>query len=89
MKAGFPYLMSRRLNFCWYLLNQDEDSLLGEFFEAQCNSPTKGDWVSVLKRDIKDLELNMTLDQIKDCSKDAFKDIALSRSTLMQQDSNI
>ena len=67
-------IKSRRLNFCWYLLNQDEDSLLGEFFKAQCDSPTKGDWVSGVTQDIKDLELNMTFDQIKDCSKEAFKD---------------
>ena len=67
-------IMSRRLNFCWYLLNQDEDSLLGEFFKAQCDSPTKGDWVSMVKQDIEDLELDMTFDQIKACSKETFKD---------------
>ena len=67
-------IMSRRLKFCWYLLNQDEDSLLGEFFKAQCDSPTKGDWVSMVKQDIGDLELDMTFDQIKACSKETFKD---------------
>ena len=74
-------IKSRRLNFCWYLLNQDEDSLLGEFFKAQCDSPTRGDWVSVVKQDIEDLELDMTFDQIKACSKEAFKDIVKKHVT--------
>ena len=67
-------LMSRRLNFLWYLLNQDKSSLLSQFFHAQCDSPTRGDWVSSVKQDLKDLELDMDFDQIEACTKDAFKE---------------
>ena len=66
-------LMSRRLNFCRYLLNQDENSLLSEFFRAQCESPTTGDWVSSVKQDLVELDIDMTFDQIRSYSKDAFK----------------
>ena len=68
-------LMSRRLNFLWYLLNLNEDSLLSQFFQAQCDSPTKGDWVSSVYQDLEDLGLKLNFDQIKTCSKEAFKDI--------------
>ena len=66
--------MSRRCNFLWYLLSQDEDSLLGRFFKAQCDSPTRGDWVSTVKQDLKDLEIEMNFDQIRDYTKEAFKE---------------
>ena len=86
-------LMSRRLNFLWYLLNQNEDSMLGQFFRAQCDSPTRGDWVSSVQQDMHDLELEMTFDQIKAYSQEAFKDIvrkhvrisALTMLTQIQQ----
>ena len=67
-------LMSRRLNFLWYLLNQDKRSLLSQFFRAQCDSPTRGDWVSSVKKDLEDLELDMDFDQIEACTKEAFKE---------------
>ena len=67
-------LMSRRLNFLWYLIHQNEDSLLSNFFRAQCEDPTKGDWVSLVKEDMKSLNFEMTFDIIKTFSKDAFKE---------------
>ena len=68
-------LMSRRLNFLWYLIHQKEDSLLSNFFLPQCEDPTKGDWVSQVKEDMKVLDMDMTFDNIKTFSKDAFKQL--------------
>ena len=68
-------LMSRRLNFLWYLLNQNEDNMLSKFFQAQCESPIRGDWVLTVKQDLEDLGLKMNFDKIKDFSKEAFKDM--------------
>ena len=65
--------MSRRLNFLWYLIHQKEDSLLANFFQAQCEDPTKGDWVSQVKEDMKSLNIEMSFEKIKRFSKDAFK----------------
>ena len=67
-------LMSRRLNFLWYLLNQDKKNMLSQFFRAQCDSPTRGDWVSSVQQDLKDLELDMDFDQIEACTKETFKE---------------
>ena len=82
-----------RLNFLWYLLNQNEDSMLSQFFWAQSESPTRGDWVSSAKQDLEDLEIEMTFEEIKACTKEAFKDIvkkhvkvaALTMLTKLQQ----
>ena len=48
-------LKSRRLNFLWYLLNEKDDSMLKEFFRAQCESPVKGDWVLTVLDDLCEL----------------------------------
>ena len=66
-------LQSRRLNFLHYILNDKEDSLLSNFFRAQCDKPVKGDWVTTVQNDMKDLELEMTFEQIKSVTKDEFK----------------
>ena len=51
--------MSKRLNFLHYILNEEEGSLIGIFFTAQCENPTKKDWVSSVKEDLKSLEIEM------------------------------
>ena len=66
-------LMSRRLNFLWYLIHQKEESLLSNFFLAQCEDPIKGDWVSQVKEDMKVLNIELTFESIKTYSKDSFK----------------
>ena len=68
-------LKSRRLNFLHYILNESEDALIHEVFNAQCTSPVKGDWVLTVKQDLADLDINLTFEQIKNTSKQGFKDI--------------
>ena len=68
-------LMSRRLNFLHYILNQNEDSLLRSVFDAQVDNPIRGDWVKQIELDIRDIGLFLTFDQIKIMSKEMFKKI--------------
>ena len=62
-------LKNRRINFLWYILNQNEESLLGKFFKAQCQDPVKTDWVNTVKQDLIELDMNMNFDDIKNLSK--------------------
>ena len=41
---------------------------------AQLRHPVKNDWASSVKEDLSDLDMDMTFDQIRSMSKDAFKD---------------
>ena len=68
-------LMSRRLNFLWYLLNQTENSLLSNFFNAQCEDPTRGDWVSQARSDLIRLNMDVSFSEIKAFSKEDFKEL--------------
>ena len=68
-------LMSRRLNFLHYILNEDDDSLLRSFFTAQRESPVRGDWVMTVTEDMKELGIDLTMEEIAGISKLRFKEI--------------
>ena len=68
-------LMSRRLNFLHYILNEDKDSLLRTFFTAQRESPVRGDWVMTVTKDMEELGINLTMEEIAGISKLRFKEI--------------
>ena len=67
--------MSRRLNFLWYILQQNTNSLLSVFFKAQLENPIKGDWILTVLNDLKELKIDMTFDDIQKMSKNRFKKI--------------
>ena len=67
--------MSRRLNFLHYILCKDDDTLLRRFFEAQCAHPIKGDWVSTVIKDLETVDIKMSFEDIRRCSKEAFKEM--------------
>ena len=72
-------LMSRRLNFLHYILNQDSNSLLRNVFDAQVDNPIRGDWVTQVEIDMRELGLFLTFDQIKNISKEKFKQVLRDR----------
>ena len=67
--------MARRINFLHYILNENKDSLLQNFFKAQEKSPVKGDWVLRVKKDVEELGLNLTFLEIARTSKADLKKI--------------
>ena len=66
-------LKSRRVNFLHYILSDKEESLLSNIFRAQCDNPVKGDWVTTVQNDLKELELDISFEQIKAFTKDEFR----------------
>ena len=52
-------LKSKRVNYLWYILNEDGESLLSKVIQAQCKNPVIGDWVETVKEDLSDIDLNM------------------------------
>ena len=66
-------LKSRRLNFLHYILSDKEDSLLSNVFRAQCEKSVRGDWVSTVRQDLDDLEMNLSFEEIKANTKENFK----------------
>ena len=53
-----------KLNFLKYILHQNKESLIYNVFKAQCESPTRGDWVTSVKKIMSDIQLNLTFEDI-------------------------
>ena len=71
--------MNRRLNFLQCILQEDENSLIHQFLIAQSENPSKSDWVTTVRNDLRDLEINLTFEDIKNTSKSVFKKIVKER----------
>ena len=66
-------IKTRRIMYLHYILNQDENSLLFKFFLAQKNDPVKGDWTEQVQSDMKDIDLKLTMNEIKTLSQESFR----------------
>ena len=61
-----------RLLFLKYLLEENPDSLTFKFLKLQLETPTRGDWASSCLRDLQELQINLSFEQIKKLSKKQF-----------------
>ena len=61
-----------RLLYLKYILEEDDASLLNKFFKLQLQFPTKGDWVTTCMNDLKELNIQNSLEEIKTMSKHSF-----------------
>ena len=57
-------IKSRRLNFLHYILNQKEESTLKSVLNAQMEKSSKSDWTEQVKRDLKEVEINLRLEDV-------------------------
>ena len=46
-------------------MNQDQDGMLYKFFQIQLRSPSKGDWATMCQKNLKELEIELSLEEIK------------------------
>ena len=65
--------MQRRLMYLHYLLRQNEKSLLFKCFKAQTEEKLQGDWICQVEEDFELLNIDMTYDQIRSCTKFTFQ----------------
>ena len=65
-------IIARRLNFLHYILNRPDKDLLGQFFKIQNKYPTKNYWVTIVKEDLKLLNITEQFDEIKKNKKCTF-----------------
>ena len=66
-------IRERRLNFLYCILNEEKESMVNRFFQAQLKNPTKKDWVTTVKNDLGYLNMKeMTMEDIKIMKKISF-----------------
>ena len=59
--------------YYWHILHSDETELLNKFYSAQLLRPTKNDWVQQITKDKKDLNINLSDEEVKLMSKPKLK----------------
>ena len=67
-----PYqelIQKRRLMFLYYILHEDPKSMIFKFFEAQRKNPTRKDWVTTIKNDLEELNINLQFEEIMKMKK--------------------
>ena len=70
------------LLYLQYILQQSDDSSINKFFKLQLEFPTRGDWASRVVKDIEELEIKESLEEIKLMSKNKFNQILKCRLRL-------
>ena len=61
-----------RLLFLQYILQENAESQIYKFLKLQFQNPTKGDWASSCEQDLKDLEIQLSVEEIKSLPKTQF-----------------
>ena len=64
-----------RMFFLKYILDQEEESTIYKMFNLQLQHPTKGDWASTTSNDMKHLNINLSMDDVKKMSLNKFKSL--------------
>ena len=66
-------VMTRRIMFLHYILNEEEDSLINRVLQAQIKVPTKNDFILGVEEDLEELDIHLSLEDIKNLSKDVLR----------------
>ena len=66
-------IMKYRILFLKYICSQNEDSILRKFINLQLSRPIKGDFPSVIKRDLKYLNMDISFNEIKEMKLSTIK----------------
>ena len=74
-------IQARRVNYLQYILKEDPSSLVSKFFFAQNSQSLKNDWALTCRQDLKDLDINLSLEEIKRKSKHAFISLVAKATT--------
>ena len=66
-------IMSRRILFLWWIMQEPEESIIYQVLKIQRERPVKGDWCTMVQKDIEILDINLTFEEIKNVTKQELK----------------
>ena len=72
-------IQKMRLLYLKYILHDNKESLLYKFFTLQLEMPSKGDWTSTCLKDLQELRIKETLDEIRMMSNPQFSKLVKER----------
>ena len=66
-------VMMRRILYLWNILHRNEDELVNRFLSAQQIWTSKKDWIQQVRKNMKEINLNLTDTQIMGMSYETFR----------------
>ena len=66
-------VIRKRLIYLQHILKQNKSSLVRQFLMTHSINPRKKDWVTTVKEDLKQLEIDLTFVQIEEMGKFTYK----------------
>ena len=66
-------IKARRVNYLHYLVNLNKSEMLYKVFETQWKYPGRGDWTEEVKVNLIELDINLSIDEMRKKSKNSFK----------------
>ena len=66
-------IKARRVNYLHYLLQLKENEMLSKVFQTQWKYPAKDDWTTQVQEDLLDLNIDLSIEEIRKKSPNSFK----------------
>ena len=67
--------MKLRLYFLKTILDQEKTSLISKFFNIQCQNGVKTDWAITCLNNLKELNINLTLREVREMTGKKYKEM--------------
>ena len=68
-------IMSKRVHLLKYILEEPTGSMIRDVFNLLKEDSRKGDFVNLVERDLRELKITMSHDEIQQCSKGQWKQL--------------
>ena len=65
-------IIKLRLYFLKYILQQAPESSVAKMYQLQLENPKRGDWASTAKKNLQDLNINLSNEEIRNMSKSTY-----------------
>ena len=72
----------RRLMYLWHILTRNKDELIYRIYQTQKICSSMGDWVRIIESDKKELNINMTDEEIQGVPKETFKTFVKNKAKI-------
>ena len=70
----------KRVNYLHYLANLSEDAMLYKVFLYQWKFPVKGDWVLEAKKNLEELDIDLSLEDLRQKFAYSFKRLVKTKT---------
>ena len=64
-------IVERRLNFLWYILHEDSESLINMVLKKQLETPVPGDWGQACQKNLKELDIQMSMRDMENINEES------------------